>query len=214
MSPLVADGNLEIEGRVGGVGLALADIVGDAAAPQGGAGEAVLDALVLGDEAHVPGAVDEDDVFGHQVVVVRPAAAQALDEGPDAGDEFVVEILGHAAEAEEAIGEAGAGDPVQEVQDMFPVIKAVHDGGEGPQVQEIGAEPQEVGSEAVEFAQDHPDVFGPLRHGDADELLHRHAVALVVGQGVEVIHPAHVGQELHGSCGSRPCARGPGGRSR
>ncbi len=45
-------------------------------------------------------------------------------------------------------------------------------------------------------AGNHPDELAPLRHRDAHELFHRHAEALVVGQGVEVIHPAHVGQEL------------------
>ena len=79
---------------------------------------------------------------------------------------------------------------------MFPVVKAVHDGGEGPQVQEIGAEPQQVGGDAVEFGGDHPDELGPLRHHQVQEFFHRHAVALVVGQGVEVIHPAHIRQEL------------------
>ena len=104
--------------------------------------------------------------------------------------------------------------PVQEVQDMFPVVKAIHDGGEGPQVQEIGAEPQQVRGDAVEFVGDHPDELGPLRHHQAQEFFHRHAVALVVSQGVEVIHPAHIRQELLVSCDSPPCARGRGGRNR
>ena len=40
---VLADGDLEIEAGIGGVGLALADVVGDAAAPQVGAGDAVFD---------------------------------------------------------------------------------------------------------------------------------------------------------------------------
>ena len=79
---------------------------------------------------------------------------------------------------------------------MFPVVEAVEEGGEGPQVHEVGAEPQQVGGDAVEFAGDHPDELGPFRDLELQELLHRHAVALVVGQGVQVIHPAQVRQEL------------------
>ena len=103
---------------------------------------------------------------------------------------------GAAAETVEAVSEPGAGDPVQQVQDMFAVIEGIEDGGEGPQVQEIGADPHQVGGDAVQFAQNHPDEFSPLRHREAEEFFHRHAVALIVGQGVEVIDPAHVGQEL------------------
>ena len=79
---------------------------------------------------------------------------------------------------------------------MFPVVEAIEEGGEGPQVHEVGAEPQQVGRDAVEFAGDHPDEFGPFRDLEVQELLHRHAVALVVGQGVQVIHPGQVRQEL------------------
>ncbi len=65
-----------------------------------------------------------------------------------------------------------------------------------PQVQEIGAEPQQVGGDAVEFGEDYPDELGPLRDREAQEFFHRHAIALIVSQGVEVIHPAHIRQEL------------------
>ncbi len=57
----------------------------------------------------------------------------------------------HAAEAEEAVGEAGAGDAVQDIQDDFPVVEAIQDRGEGPQVHEVGAHPQEVGGDAVQL---------------------------------------------------------------
>ena len=94
MSPLDPMGISKSKTGIGGIGLAFADIVGDAAAPEVGAGDAVFDALIPGDEADVPGPVDEDDVLGHQVVVVGPAAAQPLHEGPAAGDEIGVDIDG------------------------------------------------------------------------------------------------------------------------
>jgi len=54
-----------------------------------------------------------------------------------------------------------------------------------------------MGADAVEFRHRHPDVFGPFRDLDAGQPLYGSGVRPVPGHGVQIVHPAHVGHELH-----------------
>jgi hypothetical protein len=56
--------------------------------------------------------------------------------------------------------------------------------------------PRSMRADPVHLRCDDPEVFGPLRDLHAAELLHSPHVSPVPCQGVQVVHPAHVGQVL------------------
>ena len=66
-------------------------------------------------------------------------------------NEIVVDVVVHPAEAEIAVGEARAGDRFQQIEDMFPVVKGVEQRGESAQIEDKGAEPEEMAGDAVQL---------------------------------------------------------------
>ncbi len=195
---LVADGNLVVHPVVHGVGFRPAHVVGDAAAARHRAAGPVAGDHVRRDDAHLFDAAAQDDVFRHQRGVHGQARAHVRDELAHALHEGRACVGVHPAEAERTVRQARAGHHLQQVQQPFAVVEGVHDGGEGPQVQQVRAPPQKVRRDAVQLAGDHPQPFGPLGNLDARQLFHRAHVGPVPGQGVQVVHPAHVGHELGG----------------
>jgi len=119
-----------------------------------------------------------------------------LGEGQAAGGEIGRHVGVDPAEGEIGIGQARAGDVLKDVEDHLPVVEGVQDGGEGPEVEEVGPPPDEVRAYAVEFRNDDADVFGALGHLDAGQPLHGPGVGPIPGHGLQIIHPAHVGHEL------------------
>jgi len=60
----------------------------------------------------------------------------------------------------------------------------------------VCAQPQQVVEQARDFGVHHADVLRAHRHVDAEQLLDRQAVGVLVGHHGDVVQPVHVGQRL------------------
>ena len=115
MSPFLPTGHLEVDLVVAEVRVRLADVVLDAAGAQAGARPAERERVGAGDDADVLEAVDEDAVaeehrlaLGDDLLDLRQHRAAQVLEGRGGR-------LGHAADATERVGHAGAGLLFEEV---------------------------------------------------------------------------------------------------
>ena len=79
---------------------------------------------------------------------------------------------------------------------MFTVVKGVEQRGEATQIQEKSGPPQQMAGNPVELYGNDTDIFRPLRHLDTGGPFHHQAVAVVEGQGMEVVHTSGIGHEL------------------
>ena len=141
-------------------------------------------------------ALAQDDVVGDKTLVHLEAIADASDKGRGAVKKHIIHVHGDATKASVAVGEAGTGDLIQNVEDLFPIVEGVEEGGNAAQIQEEGSEPKEVAGNSVELVGNDADVHGPVRDFDCQDLLYGLAVAQVVDHATEVVDARAVGQEL------------------
>ena len=106
------------------------------------------------------------------------------------------DVGGQPPDPDEARGEPGAGDVLHDLDDRLPLPEGVEERRHGPEVEGVGAQPEEMGRDPLEFGEDDPQVLGPLGYLDAEELLHRQAVGEVVGETARVVQPVRQGQRL------------------
>ncbi len=104
--------------------------------------------------------------------------------------------LRHAADAAEAVGDAGAGLLLEDVPDHLAGAGHVEEGGEGAELHGHGAIADEVVADAGELAEHHAVVLAALGHADAQHLLHGQREADVVEHRRDVVEPVGVREDL------------------
>ena len=109
---------------------------------------------------------------------------------------IAVDVPDDASKAAVGIGETRTAHAIQKVQNLFPIVEGVKERRKPTEVHDIGAEPEEMAGNAIEFRTDDPDVLGTKWRLDPGELLHGEHEAMVVEHPGQVIHPAGVGQKL------------------
>jgi hypothetical protein len=112
----------------------------------------------------------------------------------------VLEALRHVlvepADAEVAEVHAHAGDRLEDVEQLLALAHGVEEQRQRPHVEDAGAEEDEVAGDAVELGEDHAHALRALGHPCAHELLGAEHVGQVVSEGVDVVHPVRVRDDL------------------
>ena len=108
----------------------------------------------------------------------------------------VIHVVVEPADAVVAVGQAGAGDAFEQVENLLPVIEGIEQRGEAAQVEQEGAPPDEVAGDAVQFGGDDADILRARRHLELRGAFHGPHEAVGVGHRRQVINAAGVGEEL------------------
>ena len=82
------------------------------------------------------------------------------------------------------------------VQQVFALAEAVEEHRHRAAVEPVRAEPQQVVQDARDLVEHHADVLRAHRHVDAEQLLDRQAVGVLVAHHRHVVEPVHVRQRL------------------
>ena len=83
-----------------------------------------------------------------------------------------------------------AGDIIHDVVDELPLVEAVDEAGERPQIERRSADAQEVVLDSPQLGEDGPHHLAPRGQVDAEERLHRVVPGDVVHDGADVVHAA------------------------
>ena len=110
--------------------------------------------------------------------------------------EAVVGLVLQAADAEGVRGEPRAAVLLEDLEDFFALAQAVEHRRDGADIERVGAQPQQVAGDAVQFGEDHAHGLRARRRFHVQQLLDRQAVAQAVRDRGHVVHAVHVGVEL------------------
>ena len=91
---------------------------------------------------------------------------------------------------------ARAGHRLVAVHQVFALAEAVQEHRHRADVERVRAEPQQMIQDARDLVEHHADVLRAQRHFDAEQLLDRHAVRVLVAHHRHVVEPVHVRQRL------------------
>ena len=110
------------------------------------------------------------------------------------------EIVGHVllepAHPEVVVHHAGAGHRLEQALDALPPPEAEHRRRHRAGVQTHGGHEQQVAGDAVQLAENHPDIFRPFRDLQAHKLLNSPAIDLLVIEVGDVVQPVEEGRYL------------------
>ena len=154
-----------------------------------GAGDAVVDDVLLRDDALALGALQEDRVGVDERLVLLDLGGEQLEELAALLDPAVGQVVAHAAEAVVVEHHARARELFHEVEDELAVAEHVEDHGRA-QRREVGgegADRHQVAGDAHELAGDDADELRPPRDLHAGELLDRHDVGPLAVDAGEVL---------------------------
>ena len=191
------DRHLKIKLGIDGIRLIFSHVIVNARSPGHRPGAAIPPGLLPGENADACNPFFENNVMGHQIMVEpgqpRP---QSFNKGIGSGNERIINIVVHAAETKIAISEPRAGDPLQQIQNLFPVVKGIEQWRKTTQIEKKSGPPEQVAGQTVQLHGYDPDILGPFRHLDAGGPLNGQTVAMIIGQGMQVIHAGGIGHEL------------------
>ena len=117
------------------------------------------------------------DVAGHRVRSTRCDAVEPVRR----------RFERQAADAEVAGHHPLAGDVLVNLHDFFALAEAVEEDGHRAEIDGVGAEPDQVRSDARELGEQHANVLRALGDFDADELFGREAKAQIIRERREIV---------------------------
>lgn len=138
------DGDVEFDLVVGIIPLHLAQIPLDPAPSHHHPAESVAARIVRGDDAHAHGALFPDAVGADDLLDLVDAGAELGGPHEDVVEEAVGEVEGDAAGADVGGVEAGAGDALVELHELFALLEAPKEGREGADVHGVGEDSHQV----------------------------------------------------------------------
>ena len=106
-------------------------------------------------------------------------------------ESFVGFVLA-SADPEGVRGQARAAILFENLEDLFPVAEGVEQRRHGADIEGVGAKPELMAGDAVEFGQDDADVVGAGRRFDVQQLFNRFAIAEPVRDRSDVIHTVDI----------------------
>jgi hypothetical protein len=168
---------------------AAAQVQVDAGGARIRAGDAVVDHVLLGDDALALRALQEDGVGVDERLVLLDLLGEHLEEVATALDPTVRQVVAHAAEAVVVEHHARARELLHEVEDDLAVAEHVEDHRRAER-REVGgerADRHQVAGDAHELAGDDADELRPPRDLHAGELLDRHDVGPLAVDAGEVL---------------------------
>jgi hypothetical protein len=108
----------------------------------------------------------------------------------------VRQVAVHPTRAEVRRVHARARDRLVHVEQVFALAKAVQQNSGAAAVVAVRAQPHQVVEQAGDLGKHHADVLRANGHLDAQELLDRQAIRVLVAHHRDVVQPVHVGQRL------------------
>src|SRR2546428_7190168 len=123
------EGDVELESIVGAVGQGLADVVVDSGASQAWSGQAPIDRLRRGDDAHALRALEPDPVLREKSLVFLNPGRQEIDEPAAPFDPARRAFLPSAPDAAHVGLEPHAAERFEKIQDHFALAKPIEQDG-------------------------------------------------------------------------------------
>ncbi len=115
---------------------------------------------------------------------------------PEAAHELVVQVAVHAADPEVVEEHPLAGQGGQHLDDLVALDEAPQDRGQAAEVEGEPAHEQGVAGDPVELAGEDPDVLGPARDLDVEQLLEGHHRRPLAEQRADVLERVRVADRL------------------
>ena len=148
-----------------------------------------------GDHADIFRALNPDAVGGEQFLVF-------VDFRRDEGQEILyfffeagISLILAAADAKGMRGQARAAVLFENLEDLFAIAEGVEERRHRSDIERVRAQPKLVAGDAIQFGQDHANIFRARRRFHIHQLLDRFAVAEAIRHGSDVIHAIDVGIE-------------------
>ncbi len=148
---------------------------------------------MMPEAAHPP---DEDLVLVQELQLRLELARGVAQPAPEAAHELVVEVAVHPADAEVVEEHPLAGDAGQHLDDLVALDEAPQDRRQAAEVEGHPADEHDVAHDPVQLAGEDPDVLGPPRHLDVEELLERHDRRPLHEQGAHVLERVRIADRL------------------
>ena len=138
----------------------------------------------------------EDAVVGEQALDVVADFEEGIAEGIDVGDELRRQILMHASRAEIGRVHAAAARPLIEHHQLLAFLEAPERRRERAHIHGLGGDVEEMRKQPADLGIEHADELGAFRHRDADELLHRERISVLLVHRRDVVEAVEIGQRL------------------
>ncbi len=184
-------GDLEVVRLVAQIRELLSDVVRHTDRARHGSDQAVLNVIVLRDDADAARPLQPDLVLRQQPFVLVDLGRELVQERRDRLVEPGRQILTQAADADVAREHPKAGDHFVDVQDLLAVAEAVHQHRHGANFERVRPQAHQVAGDPLQLHEQDADVFHALRHRsfDAEQPLDREAEGKRVRLRAEIIHP-------------------------
>src|SRR5262245_24282421 len=193
---VLADRDIEFELVIAFVRLALAQVPGCAGPPDHDAGEAAAPRILELHHADIDVALLEDAVVGEEIFDVVADFEEGMAEGIDIGDELRGKILMNAARTEIGRVHAASRGPLVEHHQLLAFLEAPQRRRERTHIQSLGRDVEKMRQEPADLGIEHADEPGALGHGDADKLLDRERIGVLLVHRRHIVEPVEIGQRL------------------
>src|SRR5216683_4794008 len=154
-----ANRNIEIKLLIAAVRECFADIPHHTAAAQHGTAYPIGNSVLRAQNSYAPGAFDPELVIGQKVVILL----QALRENAGKFAHLVIEagrqVRLQAARTNIAGHHAHAGNKLEDIQDHLALAETIQENAHRSKVEGMGAQPDQVAGDALQFGQQHADVL-------------------------------------------------------
>ena len=161
-----------------------------------GADRAHANGVLGGEHAHALGAHGKGLVRG-EIVGDRPhLGLQIVHGGEDELALVVVDVPAGAADGDHAVVHPVSGDSLKGVHGLLTVVPDLHEHAVVADDVAGNAQPEQVGVDALQLLDDHPDILPSFGHLGAHDVLHAHGIGQCVGMGADAAHPLHQNQRL------------------
>ena len=194
--PVGAHRDTEVKPVVYRVRLRDPHVLQHSAGPQCRSGHPQLNGVLPRYRPDALGARDEHLVLGEQLVALLDSALQVVHQQGHPRAEVLGQVLLHPADPDVVVHHPGAGDALEKRLDALALAKPVEDGRHRARIQPVYAVEEHVAGNAVQLAQYHTDVAGPVRYLQVHQLLHRQTEGQLAVQIGDVVQPVEQSDRL------------------
>ena len=193
---MLAERHFEVQAVVDAVRGRLADIVVDAGATQARARQRVVNGHVRRNDADTLCARHPDRVGREELGVLRLPLREDLQEVTHHAWKSFRDGARKSANLHHVRGQARAAECLEEIENQLALTEAVERHGERADVERVGSQPDEVGSNPRQLGHDHAPVLGAFRRFHSAQLLERQHAAEVVHRRGDIVCAVGPGNDL------------------